>query len=52
MARAVALNVGANTNEPGFRGPIRADGRFTFVPIPESQPTVEPPPTSDGTGAL
>lgn len=45
MARAVALNVGANTNEPGFRGPIRADGRFTFVPIPESHATVEPPPT-------
>ncbi len=45
MPRAVALNVGANTNEPGFRGPIHPDGRFTFVPIPESQPTVVRPPT-------
>jgi len=36
--RAVAVNVGANTNEPGFRGPIRPDGTFTFVPIPESAP--------------
>ncbi len=24
--RAVAVNVGANTNEPGFRGPVYADG--------------------------
>lgn len=45
MVRAVAINVGANTNEPGFRGPIRGDGRFTFVPIPESAPTTESPPT-------
>ncbi len=45
MPRAVALNVGANTNEPGFRAPIYPDGRFTFVPIPESQPTTRPPPT-------
>lgn len=45
MARAVAINVGANTNEPGFRGPIWPDGRFAFVPIPEQEPTVEPPPT-------
>ena len=42
---AVAINVGANTNEPGFRGPIRADGAFAFVPIPESAPTREPVPT-------
>ena len=45
MSRAVALNVGANTNEPGFRGPVRAEGAFTFVPIPETEPTVESPPT-------
>lgn len=45
MPPAVALNVGANTNEPGFRGPIWADGQFTFLPIPESQPTLESPPT-------
>ena len=37
--RSVAINVGANTNEPGFRGPIGADGRFEYVPIPESEPT-------------
>lgn len=43
--RGVAINVGANTNEPGFRGPIRDDGRFTYVPIPEGEPTREEPPT-------
>jgi hypothetical protein len=43
--RAVAINVGANTNEPGFRGPIYADGSFEFVPIPETSPTTEPVPT-------
>ena len=37
--RSVAINVGANTNQPGFRGPIYADGRFEYVPIPESEPT-------------
>ncbi|MFB6148464.1 MAG: hypothetical protein ABEJ48_02260 [Halobacteriales archaeon] len=45
MVRAVAINVGANTNEPGFRGPIYPDGRFEFVPIPEPEPTREPVPT-------
>lgn len=39
--RGVAINVGANTNEPGFRGPIHDDGTFEFVPIPESAPTHE-----------
>lgn len=43
--RAVAINVGANTNEPGFRGPIYRDGSFEYVPIPESEPTREPVPT-------
>ena len=43
--RAVAVNVGANTDQPGFRGPVYADGSFEFVPIPERQPTVEPVPT-------
>lgn len=43
--RAVAVNVGANTNEPGFRGPIRPDRAFTFVPIPETAPTRRPVPT-------
>jgi len=43
--RAVAINVGANTNEPGFRGPVYPDGSFAFVPIPEPEPTREPVPT-------
>ncbi|MFB6310577.1 MAG: hypothetical protein ABEH64_05270 [Salinirussus sp.] len=43
--RAVAVNVGANTNEPGFRGPIHPDRRFTFLPIPESAPTAVSVPT-------
>jgi hypothetical protein len=43
--RAVAVNVGANTNDPGFRAPVDREGRFEFVPIPESEPTSEPVPT-------
>lgn len=43
--RAVAINVGANTNEPGFRGPIHSDGSFEYIPIPESKATAEPVPT-------
>jgi len=43
--RAVAVNVGANTNEPGFRAPVDPDGRFEFVPIPESERTRVPVPT-------
>lgn len=45
MPRAVAINVGANTTLPGFRGPIYPDGRFVYVPIPEREPTSEPVPT-------
>jgi len=37
--RSVAINIAANTNEPGFRGPIDGNGRFEYVPIPESDPT-------------
>ncbi len=37
--RSVAINIGANTNEPGFRGPIFADGSFEYIPIPESAST-------------
>ena len=47
MARGVAINVGANTNEPGFRGPIYPDGSFEFVPIPEARPAVNPPTYAD-----
>ncbi|MFC6974879.1 hypothetical protein ACFQL1_09605 [Halomicroarcula sp. GCM10025709] len=43
--RSVAINVGANTNEPGFRGPVFPDGSFEYVPIPESEETAEPVPT-------
>ena len=45
MPRAVAINVGANTTLPGFRGPIRPDRRFAYVPIPEREPTADPVPT-------
>lgn len=38
METALAINVGANTNLPGFRAPVDADGRFVFVPIPEREP--------------
>lgn len=42
---SIAINIGANTNEPGFRGPVRADGTFEYVPIPESEPTALDVPT-------
>ena len=38
--RAVAVNVAANTNQPGFRGPVYPDGSFAYVPIPESASTL------------
>ena len=43
--RAIAINVGANTNLPGIRGPVFPDGRFEYLPIPEREPTNEPVPT-------
>ncbi len=43
--RGVAVNIGANTNEPGFRGPVHADGSFTYIPIPEGKPTATKVPT-------
>ena len=43
--RAIAINIGANTNEPGFRGPVFPDGSFEYIPIPESAPTAEGVPT-------
>ncbi|XVH32616.1 hypothetical protein ACNS7O_05350 [Haloferacaceae archaeon DSL9] len=45
MPRSIAINVAANTNMPGFRGPVYPDGRFEYVPIPERKPTREPVPT-------
>lgn len=39
MPRGLAINVGANTSLPGFRGPVRPSGRFVYVPIPEREPT-------------
>lgn len=38
MPRAVAINVAANSTLPGVRGPIRPDGSFAYVPIPEREP--------------
>ena len=38
--RAVAVNVAANTNQPGFRGPVYPDGSFAYVPIPEPAATL------------
>jgi len=43
--RSIAINIGANTNEPGVRGPLFPDGSFEYVPIPESEPTRERVPT-------
>lgn len=40
MPRAVAVNVAANTNAPGFRGPVYPDGSFAYVPIPEPAATL------------
>ncbi|WP_224333689.1 hypothetical protein [Haloprofundus halobius] len=45
MARSIAINVAANTNLPGFRGPVYPDGRFEYVPIPEREETSERVPT-------
>ncbi len=45
--RAIAINVGANTNEPGFRAPVHPDGRFEFLPIPESEPVTDAPTYGD-----
>ncbi|SIR48189.1 hypothetical protein SAMN05421858_2433 [Haladaptatus litoreus] len=45
MPRAVAINVAANTNQPGVRGPVFPDGSFEYVPIPESEPTSGNVPT-------
>ncbi|WP_129112808.1 Nmad3 family putative nucleotide modification protein [Halegenticoccus tardaugens] len=45
MPRSIAINVAANTNLPGFRGPIHADGRFEYVPIPERKATRDRVPT-------
>jgi hypothetical protein len=39
VSRAVAINVGANSSLPGFRGPIYPDGTAVYVPIPEREPT-------------
>lgn len=41
--KGVALNIGANSNTPGGRGPIYEDGSFRYVPIPESDSHVTSP---------
>lgn len=43
--RGLAINVGANTNLPGIRGRLFADGRFEYIPIPERARTARPVPT-------
>lgn len=43
--RAIAINVGANTNLPGIRGPVFPDGGFSYVPIPERAATGGSVPT-------
>ena len=43
--RSIAINVAANTNEPGVRGPLYSDGSFEYIPIPESEPASERVPT-------
>jgi len=45
VAKSIAINVAANTNLPGFRGPIYPDGSFVYIPIPERKPTAKPVPT-------
>ena len=37
VTRALAINVAANTNLPGVRGPIYPDGSFVYLPIPERE---------------
>jgi len=44
---AIAINIGANTNEPGFRGPVWPDGSFEYIPIPEFEPAIDPPTYGD-----
>lgn len=34
--KGIAINVGANSNTSGGRGPIHSDGTFNFVPITEN----------------
>jgi len=45
MPAAVAINVAANTSLPGVRGPVFPDGSFTYLPIPEREPTAAAVPT-------
>jgi hypothetical protein len=45
VARSIAINVAANTNLPGFRGPIYPDGSFVYIPIPERKSVSNPVPT-------
>lgn len=45
--KGVALNIGANSNTPGGRGPIYEDGSFRYVPIVESDEHVTSPTYAD-----
>jgi hypothetical protein len=39
-----------HTNEPGFRGPVYPDGRFEYVPVPQSEPADGAPTYGDEHG--
>lgn len=45
--KSVALNIGANSDTPGGRAPIFADGSFRYVPITEGDETVSEPTYHD-----
>lgn len=45
--KSVAINIGANNDTSGGRGPIYKDGSFRYVPITEADETVIEPSYSD-----
>lgn len=45
--KSLAINVGANSNTPGGRGPIYEDASFEFVPILEKEDYVTEPTYAD-----
>lgn len=47
MTTSLAIPVGADRAFPGFRGSIRSDASFVYVPPPETKPAVEGPLYSD-----
>lgn len=45
--KALAIHVGANRSFPGFRGPIRSDATFAYLPPPETDPAIGGPTYAD-----